>query len=259
MNRDEAKLILQAYRPGGRDAQDPYFAQALAMTKADPELAAWFADQQRFDLNISTGLQQLRVPSRLKAEILAREKPESFSLVEWWRRLFSWQSPVAWATAMLLVLAIGMASLWKRTEVQAGFSDYSAQMVNTAVNDQHHVDVDTGTMKEALAWFSGHHGENNLTLPTGLSGDQGLMGCRVLAWHGKNVSMLCYSLKGKSHVDVFVADADIVPDAPPEDSPRFAMRAGLPTMSWSHGGKVYLAVSHGSDAVLKGLFSPVSV
>ena len=35
MNRDEAKLILQSYRPGGQDAGDPYFAAALALAKQD--------------------------------------------------------------------------------------------------------------------------------------------------------------------------------------------------------------------------------
>ncbi len=33
MNCNEAKLILQAYRPGGQDADDPQFAEALVLAK----------------------------------------------------------------------------------------------------------------------------------------------------------------------------------------------------------------------------------
>jgi anti-sigma factor RsiW len=256
MNRDDAKLILQAYRPGGRDAGDPYFAEALALAQRDAELAAWFAEQQKFDAQISSGLQQVRVPSRLKAEILALGKKEESPGPAWWQNLFSWQSPVAWATAVVLVVVLSLALFRAKPAEANGFADYSAQMVNTAVNDKHHVDIEANSMKQAVAWLAGHQGENNLVLPTTLKGDDGLMGCRVLDWHGQKVSMLCYSIEGMRHVDVFVTGADIFPDAPPQDSPQFAVRDGLPTASWTHDGKVYLAISHGDDTILKSLLSP---
>lgn len=256
MNREEAKLILQAYRPGGQDAGDPYFAGALALAKQDAELAAWFAEQQRFDSQISGGLQQVRVPSRLKAEILAPGKKEESAVAAWWQNLFSWQSPVAWAAAVVMVVVLSLALFRAKPEGAARFADYSAQMVNAAVNDRHHVDIEASGMKQALAWLAAHQGENNLNLPADLSGDKGLMGCRVLDWHGQKVSMLCYSVKGMEHVDVFVAEAAIFPDAPPTDNPQFAVSNGLPTASWTHAGKVYLAVSHGDDAILKDILSP---
>jgi hypothetical protein len=92
-------------------------------------------------------------------------------------------------------------------------------------------------------------------LPTAFTSDKGLMGCRVLDWRGQKVSMLCYQLKGSAHVDVFVTAMDHFPDAPPLDQPQFASRDGMPTASWTHDGKVYLAVSHGDEAILKNLFS----
>jgi anti-sigma factor RsiW len=255
MNRDEAKLILQAYRPGGREAGDPYFAEALGLVQRDAELAAWFAEQQRFDSNISGGLQQVRVPSRLKAEILALGKKEESSAAAWWQNLFSWQSPIAWSAAVVVIVVLSLALFRTKPEGPSGFADYSAQMVNTAMNDKHHVDIDVNNMKQAVAWFSDHQGENRLALPATLNGDDSLMGCRVLDWHGQKVSMLCYSIKGMMHVDVFVAEANIFPDAPPLDNPQFVVSDGLPTASWTHDGKVYLAVSHGNDAILKDLLS----
>jgi anti-sigma factor RsiW len=124
------------------------------------------------------------------------------------------------------------------------------------VTDQHHVDIGANDMKQAMAWFSAHQGESNLNLPTDLNGNKDLMGCRVLDWHGQKVSMLCYALKGTMHVDVFVTEAGFFPDAPPQDQPQFANRDGLPTASWTHGGKAYLAVSHGNAAILENILSP---
>ena len=259
MNRDEAKLILQSYRPGGRDAGDPYFAPALALAKQDAELAAWFAEQQALDARISGALQQLRVPSRLKAEILAAAETKESPVATWWRNLFSRQSPVSWALAAVILILLSVALFWKKPAGQSGFADYAAQMVNAAVNDPHHVDIEASNMKQAVAWLSAHRGEGNLTLPTTFDGNHDLMGCRVLDWHGQKVSMLCYSVQGTKHVDVFVAEANIFADAPPLDQPQFAMSGGMPTVSWTHDGKVYLAVSHGDNDILKNLLGPEKV
>ncbi len=262
MNRDEAKLILQSYRPGGQDAADPYFAEALALAKTDAELAAWFAAEQKFDARVSSGLKQVEAPAQLKKEILALQKSSSrketavseSSISIWWRNLFLRQSPVAWAFAALILVVLSLTIFWKRPE--ASFANYSAQMVSVAMNDKHHVDAKADDMQQAMIWFTTHRGENNLVLPPTFASKNGSVGCRVLDWRRQKVSMLCYILKNSAHVDVFVAEANIFPDAPPLDQPQFASSDGMPTASWTHDGKVYLAVSHSDEAILKELFSP---
>ncbi len=49
MDRETAKALLECYRPGDLDADDPIFAEALALVKTDAELAEWFAKKQEFD------------------------------------------------------------------------------------------------------------------------------------------------------------------------------------------------------------------
>jgi anti-sigma factor RsiW len=261
MNREEARLILQSCRPGGQDAADPQFAEALALAKQDAELAAWFADQQKFDAFASRKLKSVAVPSDLKAKILAEAIPARQKIVElpapaWWQNLF--RPPVSWAMAAMIVILLSLAVFWKRPESAAHFADYSAQMVSAAVNDTNHVDVENSDMKQVVAWLGEHHGENKFILPAALNGANGLVGCRVLEWHGQKVSMLCYGLSGAGHVDLFVADAKVFPDAPPVDSPQFASSGGMPTASWSHDGMVYLMVGHSADADLKKLLQPES-
>jgi anti-sigma factor RsiW len=264
MTRDEARLILQSCRPGSQDAADPQFAEALALVKQDPELAAWFEQQQKFDALVGGSLRQVRPPARLKAEILALvksvESPAESPVSVWWRNLFAWNSPVSWALAAcvvvpFIVVILGLVIYLKGPVNLGRFADFSAQMVQAALHDPHHVDAGASDMKQAVAWLGAHHGENNLVLPAALNGN-GLMGCRVLDWHGQKVSMLCYQFSGSTHVDLFVAEAGMFSDAPPPDKPHFASSDGAPTASWSHDGKAYLLVGHGDPAVLEQLLSP---
>jgi anti-sigma factor RsiW len=261
MDREEARLILQSCRPGDQDAGDPQFAEALALAKSDPELAAWFAEQQKFDAQVRDAIQSLPVPLDLKATILAGENPPLQKIVElpeaaWWRKLFLFMSPVSWAMAATILIFLGLAIFFNQSKGGARFADYSARMVFAAVNDKNHVDVDNSDMKQVVAWLGEHHGENNFVLPVALNGEKGLMGCRVLDWHGQKISMLCYGLKNSGHVDLFVADAKIFSDAPPVDQPQFASSGGMPTASWSHDGQVYLLVGHNSGTDLEKVLLP---
>ena len=256
MNRDEAKLILQAWRPGGRDAGDPSFAEALAMVEKDAELSAWFEEQQAFDARIVGSMQQVRVPSRLKAEILAENKTKPAPLLGWWREFFARQSPAAWAVATVILVVLGVTLVRDHWPVKTVFADYSAQMVDTAMLDQHHVDREVSDLKIAIASLSMDLAENDLALPGRLERGIGLQGCRALEWHGQKVAMLCFTPKTGGHVDVFMTAAAIFPDAPPADQPRFAVSNGSPIASWTHAGETYLAVSHGDETILKILWSP---
>jgi anti-sigma factor RsiW len=256
IDRKEAKLILQSCRPSDQDAGDPQFAAALALAKSDPELEAWFAEQQKFDAQVRDAVQSLPAPLDLKAAILAGENPPRQKSIElpasaWWQNLFSFRSPISWVTAAAVCLLLGAVLFWQSSIGNARFADYSAQMVSAAVNDKNHVDVGNSDMKQVVAWLGEHQSENKFVLPVALNGDSGLMGCRVLDWHGQKISMLCYGLKNSGHVDLFVADVKIFSDAPPVDQPQFASRGGMPTASWSHDGQVYLLVGHSSGRDLE--------
>ena len=71
MNRHEAKRQLEVFRPGGADARDPCFAEALKQLEHDPELARWFNEQRRFDAVMAEGVKAVATPADLKAAILS--------------------------------------------------------------------------------------------------------------------------------------------------------------------------------------------
>ena len=69
MDKPNAKLLLEAFRE--QDADDPLFAEALHEVEQDSELAAWFAEAQRFDALMRDKLGDVPVPAHLKGELLA--------------------------------------------------------------------------------------------------------------------------------------------------------------------------------------------
>jgi hypothetical protein len=106
MKNHEAKFILGAYRPDGRDASDPAFAEALAQAEHDPELRAWFEQQRHFDAACSAKLQSLAPPPGLREAILTGARVSAARPHRRW-----WSNP-AWlaaAAAIAIMVGVGIA------------------------------------------------------------------------------------------------------------------------------------------------------
>lgn len=103
MNNQEAKFILGAYRPDGRDASDPRFAEAKAQAERDPALRAWWERQRTFDATIAAKLQEIAPPASLRDSILAGVKA-SRPCRQWWQTP-GWLAAAA-AVALLAAVAV---------------------------------------------------------------------------------------------------------------------------------------------------------
>ena len=80
MTTQEAKLILQSYRPGGGvPAADPFFAVALEMAQSNKELQEWFSEQRNFDASMIRALRSEVPPAWLRETILAKPHAPSTS------------------------------------------------------------------------------------------------------------------------------------------------------------------------------------
>src|SRR5438046_1604685 len=104
MNTQEAKFILQAYRTGGEDANDPQIAEALDQVKRDPELARWFAEQMSFDTAAVRALKEVPIPGPLRETILLGHRVIKPQL--WWKR------PVWWAVAASFLILLSLTGSW---------------------------------------------------------------------------------------------------------------------------------------------------
>ena len=75
MTRGNIKEILLLYRPGTADAEDPQIAEAIELSRHDPELGRWFGQHQRFQAAIRAKLRQIEPPKHLKFALLACPTP----------------------------------------------------------------------------------------------------------------------------------------------------------------------------------------
>lgn len=71
MDKEQAKFILQSFRPDGADAHDPEFTEALRLAAEDRELGEWLAQERAEDAAFASALNGLPIPAELRDEIFA--------------------------------------------------------------------------------------------------------------------------------------------------------------------------------------------
>jgi hypothetical protein len=231
MNNQEAKLILQAYRPGGQDASDPLFAEALEQSRRDPELQKWFAEENALDTRLQTRLQTaIAVPRGLKSDLLALRK--TVRPTPWWFQ------PMKLAAAAAIVLCLGLAIFFLLPQKPAPLASFQQTMAGYSMQEQGHVAFESHDIAKIDQWFQGNGGQTNFDLPAMLQSGAP-QGCRLVDWNSHKAMMICFMLNGK-HMDLFVMDRSSLPGLPENGAPQFAKAGSLMTVTWTKGQKVYL-------------------
>ena len=71
MDKEQAKFILQSFRPDGADASDADFAEALEFAARDRELGEWLASERAADAQFANALGHVEIPEELRQHILS--------------------------------------------------------------------------------------------------------------------------------------------------------------------------------------------
>ncbi|MDP3073191.1 MAG: hypothetical protein Q8N18_23055 [Opitutaceae bacterium] len=231
MNREEAQFILGACRPDGEDAQDPQYREALALAGRDPVLARWLAEERAFDRALSAKLRARAVPPDLAGQLLLARATV--------RRLPRWRQPVwlAMAAALALLLAVGALFL-PRGGAGDEFAAFRTAMLAPGPEFGGHADVWGLDNAGYRTWLASHRGDPNFVLPRGLA-DKGISACKVVAWRGRQVTMLCVKFGGQ-HVDLFVLDAEAIPGHALGAMPAMFAVGEVNAAAWLREGKLYL-------------------
>lgn len=242
MNHLEAKLILQAYRPSGDDASDPFFREALEQVGRDPELQKWFANEMAWDANLRLRLETaLPVPRNLKANLLALQKLERPT--PWWVNLVRLTA----ATAMIaLIVFVCILFTQPREKSLDAF-----RQVMTACSLQHHehVTFEVNDLSKIQAWLQSKGAAANFDLPPEIQA-VGVQGCKVIDWNNQKVTMICFFSKEKGeHLDLFIVNNPNGSILPKAQAPRFVRKNGLMTASWSKNDNFYLLTGENAQAV----------
>lgn len=245
MNNQEARLILQAYRPGGADASDPLFAEALEQARRDPELQKWFAEQNALEARLQARLETaIPMPRGLKSDLLALRKISRPA--PWW-----WFQPMKLAAAAAMALLLGLATLFPLAQKQTQLASFRETMARYSAQKQEHVVFESHDLAKIQQWLQGRGIETNFDLPAALPG-RSAQGCRVVDWNGRRATMICFMLKGE-HMDLFVMDRAGGPDLPDDGAPQYARAGDLMTAAWSKDGKTYLLTGGNKELLRKVL------
>jgi hypothetical protein len=237
MTREEAKALLHVWRPGGQDADDPRFREALQEVERDPELARWFAGQKTFDQVMAEHVRAIPVPQDLKAAIFAagpqRKAPFwQIDLVPLLQNL-----AVRWALAAGLV-GLFVAGGW-RVMREPQFADYRREVVEAAWDSNPHVDFRVSDLTQVKQWLAKQGVEWQFDVSSGLLQSGKIIGCSVANWRGHAVVRLCL-LDGPRHQHLFVTDAIDFQDRPWGHLPDYENCGRWTTTAWSGGDRTYV-------------------
>lgn len=250
MNNTEAKFILNAYRPNGRDANDATFAAALAQAKADPALAAWFAREQAHGAAVAAKLREIVPPAGLREAILAggRVSEDQLSLQPTTQRSF-WNRPVwlAAAAAVAVLLVVGVSVWPKQAAASAVLTDYA---LVDALEPQMH-----GGHGEMTGAFQASLSKDTARLAGGVTLDFAALkdnGCRTLNVAGHDVLEVCFKRNG-SWFHCYVARVEDFPGAPAKLAPDFAQSGKVVAASWADGSHRFVVAGLAGRAALQRL------
>jgi hypothetical protein len=240
MTRDEARIILEAWRPGLADAEEARLNEALNLAQTDPELAPWLAQwkrQQTFDVAMSAHVQAISVPRQLKPALLAERKT---TRVPFWRidlLPYMQRAPMRWAAAACCLLLL-IAGGWAALQEQPTFTKFRQNVVAEAWDANPHLELRSSNFSQVRQWLGQQGIRFDAALPPAVRGMK-VQGCRLLHWHGHKVVMLCLSDE-RRHYHLFVAEGIDTPNSPAAHKPDYEDIGRWKTIAWSAGDRVFV-------------------
>ncbi len=245
MKTTDAKFLLRALRPDGRDDDASLFAEALAQARQDPALVAWLAREQQTDTVLASRLADVPPPAGLRDAILVGARA-SRPRREWWKH------PVWLAAAASLAVAFSLVIFRPRTAPTgmdgAPVGIFAALSLHdlAAAPDEHQMhQPGVAALETRLADRTG-------TAPAALSGldlaQLAAGGCRTLTVGGHHVFELCFNRDGVWYHVYAARAADFSADAP---QLALATQGTLAAATWADGGNLYTVVTDAGAGALR--------
>lgn len=242
MNEQEARLILQACRPGAQDHGDPQIAEALQVAERSPKLGRWLAEEQAFDRAMAAHLAAMPAPFGLKTRILARATAPATS------RPARWLVGLAGVAALLFLLAQAV-DFWRNAAPDsATLPGYASEMVSFVklTPPLEMESADLGAIKDWLA----QNGTLTPDVPANLAALQPV-GCRVLSYRGHKVTLVCFHRGGGKLAHLFVVDRAALPGLKPGAAPSFNKEGEWTAALWAEGDRAYMIAVQGDETAAR--------
>jgi hypothetical protein len=244
MDNREAKFILNAYRPGGQDANDPRFAEALEQVRRDPILQQWFDESVAFDAAMTEKLFATPVPSDLREDILTGlrvTRPESIrGSKNRWRK---------WAIAAAVVFSATLgALLWHNTRPApvAGWQLQALDAILSSIaRNESRFDVVSRNPADLVKWLRENSAPAGKKLPNALDKLPSI-GCKTFFWRGKPVSLICFTLPEGRAIHLVMTAASTDADRAIKHEAKVIQQGHWATATWREDDMIYMLALEGS-------------
>ncbi|MCC5022349.1 MAG: RNA polymerase sigma factor [Candidatus Synoicihabitans palmerolidicus] len=240
MTNEEAKFMLQGYRPNGDDAKNEAFAEALSQANRDPSLREWFEHEQAFDQVIAGKLRGIAAPDGLRESILAGTKLSSTRPMSWWRNPWMMGSMAA-AAAVALVATVFWAPT-KEAQV-AGSTGLGAELILQTALAEFHGDHPIGLHANDLGNFGAWLEASSTHLSRGVMpvtvSELRQDGCRSVELAGLEMFEICFQRDGNWY-HVYLSPRDGFAPESVHEEPMFHEQGEFVAATWADAAYVYL-------------------
>lgn len=246
MNNQEARFILGAYRPDGRDAGDPKFASALEQAQRDPELLAWLERQRKFDTAVAGKLSEVAPPVELREAILAGVRA-SQPRRQWWRN-------PAWLAAAAGIVVMTILSL---TIAPSRTGPSVAEFAAVAMKDLADAHDDHVGHPPEFAELQAQLGAEQSPLRRVVDLNINLdelrrKNCRSLRVGGREVFEICFQRDG-TWFHLYAARRDDFTPGTVDPNSLVASRGEYSATAWADAKHVYALVARADAETLRRL------
>jgi hypothetical protein len=246
MDNREAKFILNAYRPSGQDANDARFVEALEQARRDPILQHWFDESIAFDAAMTEKLSMTPVPSGLRESILVGAKITSAP--HWKNRWRKW----AIAGALVLSATLGVV-IWHNTRPApvAGWQLQALDAILSSIaRNESHFDAISRNPADLVKWLRANHAPTGEGLPDNLDKLPSI-GCKTIFWHGKPVSLICFTLPEGRAIHLVMTNVSTELDRAIKHEAKVIQQGHWATATWREGDMIYMLALEGSRDQLR--------
>lgn len=242
MDDREARSILSLYRSGDAGIDEARLQEALQKAETESGLSRWWIEEKELDQIIASKLAASDVPADLKRRITsAMDLPPSVIRPIWSRAILL-------AAASIVALAVLFSSWRGPFQPAASLADYRDEMVSF-IKVAPNLEMESTDLAHLQDFLAKADAPASFTVPTKLQKYEPL-GCRVLRFRGRDVSLVCFQLGGDNLAHLFVTDAKTVPTGARASAPVFVSEGDWMTASWTEGDQAYLLTVKGDRPTL---------
>jgi hypothetical protein len=157
---------------------------------------------------------------------------------------------LATAAALLLGAFLFWMNPSRKPASLAEYRDEMTSFVRVAPN----LEMQSKQLPELMDFLDHESAPSRFTIPEKVRTMEPA-GCRVLRFHGHNVTLVCFWRKDGGLLHLFVMDRAALPTLPERSRAQFSTQNGWMTAAWNEGGHTFLIAVQGDQQLIQQLLT----